>query len=471
MYKRGRGSFYKHFDFMILDMIMLQVAFVISYVIRHGMVWLYKVEIYRQMSVVLFLIQFCVVVVQKSYKGIIRRGHTEELKQTVLYVSYIIVCALVYMFVAKTSETFSRKVFILTWFSGIVFVYFGRIVLKRIVRRRIQNREEYRSVLFCGEEEKVRRLIISSHENRYKNYRLGGVIITDRSCVGELIEGEEVIGYDDIPRAFMFNHIVDEVFIYYDKDSEQIQNIFDTCIISGITIHKVIAEHQEISEKTYVEDFSGYTVLTTSIGMASARELVAKRGLDILGGLVGVLITGILVIILGPIIYIKSPGPIFFSQVRVGKNGRRFRIYKFRSMYMDAEERKKELMAQNEMQGLMFKMENDPRIIKGIGSFIRNTSLDEFPQFWNVLKGDMSLVGTRPPTVEEYEQYSDHHKKRLATKPGITGMWQVSGRSDITDFEEIVKLDTKYITDWSLGLDIRILLKTVFVVLKHDGAR
>ena len=471
MYKRGRGSFYKHLDFMILDMIMLQIAFVISYMVRHGMIWLFTVEIYRQMSTVLFLIQLCVVVVQKSYKGIIRRGHTDEFIQTVLYVSYIIVCALVYMFVAKTSETFSRKVFILTWFLGIVFVYIERIVLKRIVRRRVQNREEYRSVLFCGEEEKVRRLIISSHGNRYRDYRLGGVIITDRNCVGELIEGEEVIGYEDIPRAFMINHVVDEVFIYYDEETEQIKNILDTCIISGITIHKVIAEQQKISEKTYVEDFSEYTVLTTSIGMASARELVAKRVLDILGGIVGVLFTGILVIILGPIIYIKSPGPIFFSQVRVGKNGRRFRIYKFRSMYMDAEERKKELMAQNEMQGLMFKMENDPRIIKGIGNFIRNTSLDEFPQFWNVLKGDMSLVGTRPPTVEEYEQYSDHHKKRLATKPGITGMWQVSGRSDITDFEEIVKLDTKYITDWSLGLDIRILLKTVLVVLKHDGAR
>lgn len=138
---------------------------------------------------------------------------------------------------------------------------------------------------------------------------------------------------------------------------------------------------------------------------------------------------------------------------------------------MDAEERKKELMKQNEMQGLMFKMENDPRIIKGIGHFIRNSSLDEFPQFWNVLKGDMSLVGTRPPTLEEYEQYDDHHKKRLVTKPGITGLWQVSGRSNITDFEEIVALDTKYITEWSLGLDIKILFKTIWVVLQNDGAK
>ena len=143
-------------------------------------------------------------------------------------------------------------------------------------------------------------------------------------------------------------------------------------------------------------------------------------------------------------------------------------------MYMDAEARKAELMALNEVEsGLMFKMEHDPRIIggeKGIGSFIRKTSIDEFPQFWNVLKGEMSLVGTRPPTVDEWKQYEFHHRKRLATKPGITGLWQVSGRSQIKDFEEVVRLDTEYINDWNLGKDIKILFKTVGVVLKKEGS-
>ena len=176
--------------------------------------------------------------------------------------------------------------------------------------------------------------------------------------------------------------------------------------------------------------------------------------------------------IVAPCIFVKSPGPIFFSQIRVGKNGRKFKIYKFRSMYMDAEERKKELMAQNNIKdGMMFKMDNDPRFIKGIGNFIRDFSLDEFPQFWNVLKGDMSLVGTRPPTVDEWEKYDLHHRARLAIKPGITGMWQISGRSDITDFEEVVRLDTEYIKNWDLGLDIKILLKTVLVVIGKDGAK
>ena len=145
-------------------------------------------------------------------------------------------------------------------------------------------------------------------------------------------------------------------------------------------------------------------------------------------------------------------------------------MYKFRSMYRDAEERKKALMEQNEMKGLMFKMTDDPRITK-VGRFIRATSIDELPQFFNVLKGDMSLVGTRPPTVDEFMQYAGYHKRRLSIKPGITGLWQVSGRSNIEDFEDVVKLDLEYIDNWSLALDIKILFKTVLVVFKKDGSR
>ncbi|MCD7842340.1 MAG: sugar transferase, partial [Lachnospiraceae bacterium] len=191
--------------------------------------------------------------------------------------------------------------------------------------------------------------------------------------------------------------------------------------------------------------------------------------MDIAGGLIGLFLTALMFPFLAVAIKIKSPGPVLFCQERVGKNGRIFKIYKFRSMYVDAEARKEELLRQNEMQGLMFKMKEDPRVIQGVGVFIRKTSLDEFPQFWNVLKGDMSLVGTRPPTVEEYRHYDMHHLVRMSIKPGLTGLWQVSGRNEITDFEEVVKLDTSYIEDWSLNLDIKILLKTIRVVLEGRG--
>jgi lipopolysaccharide/colanic/teichoic acid biosynthesis glycosyltransferase len=192
--------------------------------------------------------------------------------------------------------------------------------------------------------------------------------------------------------------------------------------------------------------------------------------MDILGAVVGLLITGIVSIIVVPAIKLDSPGPAIYAQMRVGKNGRHFKMYKFRSMYLDADARKAELMAHNEMQGAMFKMENDPRITK-VGKFIRKYSIDELPQFYNVLKGDMSLVGTRPPTVDEVEKYRVEQKRRLSVTPGMTGLWQVSGRSDIYDFDEIVKLDLNYIDQWSVQLDIKLIFKTIAVCFKGSGAK
>ena len=196
---------------------------------------------------------------------------------------------------------------------------------------------------------------------------------------------------------------------------------------------------------------------------------MVKRAIDIVGSLVGLIITAVVTPFVALAIRIESPGPIFFAQERVGRNGRRFKIYKFRSMYIDAEERKKELMEKNQMSGLMFKMDDDPRITK-VGKFIRKTSIDELPQFYNILIGQMSLVGTRPPTVDEFNQYNLYYKRRLSMTPGLTGMWQVSGRSSITDFDEVVKLDLEYIDNWSVGLDIKILFMTVVTVLFRRGA-
>jgi lipopolysaccharide/colanic/teichoic acid biosynthesis glycosyltransferase len=192
-----------------------------------------------------------------------------------------------------------------------------------------------------------------------------------------------------------------------------------------------------------------------------------KRFLDILGALVGLAFTGFIAIPIFVIMKIMDPGPLFFSQIRCGLNGKTFRIWKFRSMVKDAHKFKK--FVKNEANGLIFKNENDPRVTK-LGKFLRKTSLDEFPQFWNVLKGDMSLVGTRPPTVDEVVQYKPHHKARLRVKPGITGEWQANGRSTVLDFEEIVKMDVAYQHKWTLLYDVKLILKTVAVVVARKGA-
>ncbi|MHB8131378.1 MAG: sugar transferase, partial [Mobilitalea sp.] len=268
------------------------------------------------------------------------------------------------------------------------------------------------------------------------------------------------------------SNVVDVVFIHlpfdYNIDLEEIILEFEKM---GIIVHLNldIFNNINIKEKT-INDFAGHQVITFSSGLYDERLAVMKRLIDIVGSLVGCILTLVITIFLAPAILIESRGPIFFSQTRIGKNGRKFKIYKFRSMYKDAEQRKKGLMARNEMKGLMFKLSDDPRITK-IGKFIRKTSLDEFPQFINVLKGDMSLVGTRPPTLDEFERYESQHKRRLSLKPGLTGLWQVSGRSDIQDFEEVVKLDLEYIDNWSLKLDLKLVLKTVIVVFLGRGSK
>lgn len=192
-----------------------------------------------------------------------------------------------------------------------------------------------------------------------------------------------------------------------------------------------------------------------------------KRFIDILGAIVGLAITAVLTVPIAIAMYLDDPGPIFYSQIRCGLHGKPFRIWKFRSMIVDADRRQH--LVQNQAKGFIFKNENDPRITR-VGRFLRRTSLDEFPQFWNVLKGDMSLVGTRPPTLDEVEKYQEHHWKRLQVKPGITGQWQAHGRSRITDFEDIVCMDIEYQQKWSPLYDLQLIFHTIKIVVARDGA-
>jgi lipopolysaccharide/colanic/teichoic acid biosynthesis glycosyltransferase len=194
---------------------------------------------------------------------------------------------------------------------------------------------------------------------------------------------------------------------------------------------------------------------------------IVKRSLDIAGGLVGLAITLLLLVPIAVAIRLDSPGPIFYTQLRCGYRGKPFRIWKFRSMVANADALKH--LIENQAQGLIFKNENDPRITR-VGQFLRRTSLDEFPQFWNVLMGDMSLVGTRPPTLDEVQHYEPHHWQRLSVKPGLTGQWQISGRSAIKDFEAIVKLDLEYQSQWSIGHDLWLIMQTIGAVVLSRGA-
>lgn len=298
-----------------------------------------------------------------------------------------------------------------------------------------------------------------------------GYIAMTREDYENAEEGEYLGCLDDL-EELVREHNIDQVYIIQKQDVELpfTQKYVDLCIDMGVTVRLIVDFYKRRRASSYVSTVGTYPVITYHTISLNTYEQVLKRMMDIAAGLVGCIVFSPIMLVTAIAIKLDSPGPVLFKQTRVGQNGRHFKIYKFRSMYIDAEERKKELMAQNEIEGgVMFKMKDDPRITK-VGKVIRRLSIDELPQFFNILFGSMSLVGTRPPTIDEVEKYERNHWRRISIKPGLTGMWQVSGRSNITNFDEIVELDVEYIDNWSLALDIRIILKTVLVVLKHGDA-
>ena len=483
MYKKSPQGWLKHWDFILLDIICLQLAFVVAYFARQGLGNPYSDRVYRTVALVFVLCQIAVMFLSQSYQGILKRGYYIEFTKTAKHVLLVMLLSVFYLFATQQGTSYSRLTLLYTAFLYLCFSYLGRIWRKGYVLRKNAISEKEKSMVVVASRAEIEETIEKLMEGPIQDFSIRGIVFLDKDPVEiKEISGIPVVGNIDTVGEYLCHEWVDEVFVKISEAEPYPQKLIDEIITMGLTVHLSLGEMEKsLSGKNFVEKIGGYSVITSSINTTSPKQMLYKRLMDIAGGIVGSLITLILIAIIGPMIYIKSPGPIFFSQVRIGKNGKKFKIYKFRSMYMDAEERKAELMSQNKMDGLMFKMDYDPRIIgsekkdkngnpKGIGNFIRKTSLDEFPQFWNVLKGDMSLVGTRPPTVDEWEQYELHHRSRMSIKPGITGMWQASGRSDITDFEEVVRLDTEYIQNWSIGLDFRILLKTVTSVLKSEGS-
>jgi exopolysaccharide biosynthesis polyprenyl glycosylphosphotransferase len=303
------------------------------------------------------------------------------------------------------------------------------------------------------------------------HYQIAALAFVDIDCEGQELNGIPIIAGLDNLLEVTTQMAMDEVFINAPELSQRkIEELIRGFDAMGVNCHYNLSLSVKGAGYSIVDDFGGYTVVTYTRFRSSYKRLLIKRLMDIFGGMLGAVITILFYPFVALAVKLESRGPVFFSQVRIGRNGRRFKIYKFRSMYRDAEERKKELEAQNEINGLMFKIENDPRITK-VGKFIRKTSIDELPQFFNVVKGDMSLVGTRPPTVDEFEKYNQHYRRRISMTPGLTGLWQVSGRSEIENFDEVVSYDLQYIDSWNLRLDIKILFKTLAVVFSGKGSK
>ena len=481
MHASGADNALRHLDFAFFDVLAMQIAFNLAYWINGNEGILYADTGARMTAVIIMIVQLALGLFSDVYSRIFIRNAWEEYKSLLFNTIHIALFAGAFLIIAKIPVRRLEIAMSIGLFFNMAF-FIHELNKARHLRKGLPKRRVIVVAAGCNVQEAIRRM---GEKNHSAAFELTCIVLMDESDGARFTSIGVPVYY--LKQKDLLNLLsrlwIDDAFILVDEALGFPSRLMEDFLLMGISVHMGFSVLDQFKfAKTDVGEMGSYKVITSSINVVSDRQLMEKRAIDILGGLVGCLFTGIVFIFIAPLIYIKSPGPIFFKQPRIGLNGRVFMMYKFRSMYMDAEKRKAELMEKNKIEGgLMFKIDDDPRIIgsekkgkdgkpKGIGNFIRNTSLDEFPQFFNVLKGDMSLVGTRPPTLDEWNHYDPRHRVRMSARPGITGMWQVSGRSEITDFEEVVALDQKYIENWSLWLDLRILCKTMLVVLRHEGA-
>lgn len=454
------------------------LCFAVSYYVG-GYLWLVG---YRNVSVadmklelagsigIVFVIYMLVMLFSDIESNFIRRNLYLDFWAAVKAGVVLVLVTSLTIFLQHNNADASRGVYFCIAGINLILFFVTHAVLKYYLLKIYRNKRATNQVFLVTTADRVADIMAEADNSKDWAHRLASIAIIDDNQVGKWYEGVPVVATYDNMFQYAKEQIVDEVFINVPYDTgESLAKVVNTFEDMGATVHVSIEILNRFDE--YYKSFNmmgNIPVVTFSNQRYDGKMLIVKRLMDIVGALVGLAITAVVTVFLAPPLLIESPGPLFFAQKRVGKNGRFFKIYKFRSMYKDAEARKKELESQNEMKGLMFKMKDDPRITK-VGKFIRKTSIDELPQFFNVLKGDMSLVGTRPPTVDEFRQYEAHQKRRLSAKPGITGLWQVSGRNNIKDFEDVVKLDVQYIDNWSIGLDIKIIFKTIKVVFEKGG--
>lgn len=398
MYRKNANGWLKHIDFIILDMICLQLAFMMAYFIKNGNTHLYNDFLYRNMAIILEVADLMVLLIFGTLKGVLKRGHYQEFVKTLKHALIVCLLAVLYLFTVQKGIFFSRFILFLTIGIYFILTYIVRELWKSYIKKGV-NSGKRRKLLIVTSSTIVDKVMDNVEKNNYSRYDIVGVALLDKDLIGNQINDVSVVANNETVGMFACKEWVDEVLIVLPKEIAYPNTLIEQLTLAGITVHMNLAKVvNSPGKKQFVEKIGDYTVLTTSINYASFNELFLKRVFDIICGLLGCILTLVICIFIGPAIYIASPGPIFFSQERVGKNGKKFKMYKFRSMYLDAEERKAELMKDNKLgDGKMFKLDFDPRVIgnkvmsdgshkTGIGEFIRKTSLDEFPQFFNVLR-------------------------------------------------------------------------------------
>ena len=495
MYKRKVRGWSQHIDFMFLDNLCILLSLLAGFLLS-GQTEGLNSRFFWSIALEAVLINLVVMIVLDTYHSVLHHSPWDEMIRLLVQTGHVVLILLIFQLLHQTGGGNLPQIALYAIPLYILLCYIVRQTYKSYLKKKhhILNRH---SMLIALEVSQIPTVIPRVLRSNYGSYRFSGIAIMGKDPSEEQARHElrslweqypeletiPIVATSDTLEHYLTNNWVDEVYLDVPPNADLPVNLINNLMRMGITIHTALTNLDELeSRHKNVEWICGHLTITTSLGYITGRDVFLKRIMDLVGGLIGSLITVILLPPIAAAIWLSDPGPVFFKQTRIGENGKKFQMYKFRSMYMNAEERKKQLARESGQEDqLMFKLEHDPRIIgqrqlpngtwkKGVGGWIRDLSLDEFPQFFNVLKGDMSLVGTRPPTVDEWLRYEPFHRSRMSTKPGITGLWQVSGRSEIRDFDTVVRLDREYIENWSMKQDIQILFKTIWVVVTRKGA-
>jgi len=365
----------------------------------------------------------------------------------------------------------SRTLVLFSFLFAATLLVVSKVILVFSLRASRRRGFNWRNILVIGTGERALRFVELVEAHPEWGMRITGFIERDSKHRGQHIVGYPIEGsFMDLPHI-LHNSVVDEVILNVPKSwLVHVDDLIQLCQVEGVRVSIALDYFQLQHCRIRQSDLDGFPLLSFEGAPEFIWELQIKRLVDMLLSTMALIVVAPLLVVIALLIKIRTPGPVFFTQRRCGLNGREFSMYKFRTMFVDAEARLAELKDTNEMTGPVFKMENDPRVTP-LGRFLRRYSLDELPQLWNVMRGDMSLVGPRPPLPTEVSEYENWQRRRLRMRPGLTCLWQVTGRNNITDFDEWARLDLKYIDTWSLLLDWKIMLRTVPVVFTGTGAK
>jgi len=461
---------------IVVDILLINVAFILAYWVR------YELQLFRAVDpafnvpyqvylpfVAIFTLLLILVYRQQGIYRLRRKiSWFDEFYAIINGTTTAIVIMIVIIFLYRPAF-YSRVIFIYAGLLAVVILGMSRLIKVTLQRRMRRQGIGTRRVLMVGAGEVGRTVIRAMVANPESGFEIIG-FLDDNPIKGETDIGRfKALGSTEKLADILENEEIDEVIITLPwQYHRKIVSLMAQCERENVRARIVPDLFQMTLNRMHIEEVAGVPMIgIREIGISGLNQLV-KRTIDVIFSATALIIGAPLIALIALMIKMESPGPVLFRQERVGKNGHRFELYKFRSMVEGAEDQQAALQKFNEAEGPLFKIKQDPRVTR-LGKWLRRLSLDELPQFYNVLSGDMSLIGPRPPLPAEVEQYQEWHKRRLEVSPGITGLWQVSGRSELT-FDEMALLDIYYIENWSLGLDTKILWQTVPRVLFGSGA-